>query len=694
MPRTATAAITTKNVDKTDKARLGDLHEAALVDAYKTMTTSRLLDKKMLVMLKQGKSFFHIGAMGHEAVQVAAAMALTAKKDWAFPYYRGQALSLGLGMTPYECFLSFLAKGDDPNSGGRQMPQHYGHKDLNIPSQSSPTGTQFLQAVGCALASKRKAAAASNGQSKEMDVTVVTAGDGTTSQGDFHEALNWATREKAPVIFLIEDNGYAISVPVRDQTPGGKVVHLGRGYEGLHAEEVDGCDFLKSYKCLTAAVERARRGDGPSLIVGDVVRLLPHSSSDDQRKYRPSEELEFDKTRDPLLNMRAVLREHVKMSDAELDEVDADIKARIDKEAERAEAAASPARSTALDHVLSGTPEPAFVEPDVAGDGIVLVDAINRALAEEMSRNENMLIFGEDVAGNKGGVFTATRGLTDKFGTDRCFNSPLAESSIVGVAIGMALRGFRPVPEIQFGDYIWTAMMQIRNELATMRYRSNNSFNCPVVLRVPVGGYIHGALCHSQNIEAIFAHIPGLKIAHPCTALDAYGLLKNAIRGDDPVLFLEHKGLYRQAFAKSQLPTNTDWTLPFGKARIAQEGEDLTVVTYGALVHRSMQAAQKLDGYSVEVVDLRTINPVDWDTICASVKKTGKVLVAHEDTRFGGFGGELAAEIGERCFADLDGPVRRLGAADAPIPFNWDLEEEVLPQATGIAAAMQSLLEW
>ncbi len=683
--------------DKTIDAPFEGLGKDQLLDAYKLMKTSRLLDAKMLVLLKQGKSFFHIGCMGHEAVQVAATVALEQGRDWAYPYYRGQALCLGMGMKPYECLLSFLAKGDDPNSGGRQMPQHYGHKDLNIPSQSSPTGTQFLQAVGCALASKRNFAKQKNGaRAGGLEVTVVTAGDGTTSQGDFHEALNWAAREKAPVVFLIEDNGYAISVPVRDQTPGGKVVHLGRGYDNLESVEVDGCDFLKSYRVLKKAVERARRGDGPTLVVGDVVRLLPHSSSDDQRKYRPEGELTEDKARDPVEQMRSVVKKATGMSDQDLDKLDEQLKAEVDAEAERAEAAPSADRSTALDWVLSDTPEPAEVDPTPDGGEVVLVDAINRALAEELARDERVLVFGEDVAGKKGGVFTATRGLTDRFGEDRVFNSPLAESSIIGVAIGMAVRGLRPVPEIQFGDYIWTAMMQIRNELSTMRYRSNNAFSCPVVVRVPVGGYIHGALCHSQNIESYFAHIPGLKIAHPSTALDAYGLLKAAIRGDDPVLFLEHKGLYRQNHAKSVLPAGTDWVLPFGKGIVRQEGEDITVVTYGALVQRTIQASKKLedDGISVEVVDIRTINPVDWALIEQSVKKTGKVMVAHEDTRFGGFGGELAAEIGERCFEHLDGPVRRLGAADSPVPFNWDLEEEVLPQIDGIAQALRDLANW
>lgn len=672
------------------------LDASKLVAAYENMVLSRLLDEKMLVLLKQGKSFFHIGCMGHEAVQTATAYALVPKRDWAYPYYRDQALCLGLGMTADEILLCFLAKAGDPNSGGRQMPQHYGHKDLNIPTQSSPTGTQYLQAVGCAFASVRnyeKQHGGRNGKGLDYEVTVVTSGEGTTSQGDFHEALNWATRERAPVVFLVEDNGYAISVPVSAQTPGGKVAHLGRGYEGLDVVEVDGCDFLASYEAMQKAIARARRGDGPTLVVADVVRLLPHSSSDDQRKYRPEDELKKDKARDPLPAMRALLSSRGILDDAAMAKRDADIKAAIDAAADRAEAAPMPARSTAKSWVTSEQPEPAYVEPAVSGDGVVLVDAINRALAEEMERNPDVLVFGEDVAGDKGGVFTATRGLTAKFGDGRCFNSPLAESSIVGVAVGLSVRGYKPVPEIQFGDYVWTAMMQIRNELATIRYRSNNAWSCPAVIRIPIGGYIHGALCHSQNIESFFAHIPGLKVCLPSTAIDAYGLLKAAIRGQDPVLFLEHKGLYRQNHAKTPLPTDPDWVLPFGKAAVRRAGTDLTVVTYGALVQRALQAAEKLadEGFSCEVIDLRSLNPVDWDAIVASVRKTGKCLVVQEDCRFVGYGAEIAAEIGERCFEHLDGPVRRLAGEDSPVPYNWDLEEEILPQLDDVYGAMKDL---
>lgn len=695
-----------KSFTRESKKKLPDgMTDQRLLQGLQNMFLSRLLDDKMLVMLRQGKSYFHIGGAGHEAVQTATAMALTPGRDWAWPYYRDQALCTGLGMTADEILLCFLAKESDPNSGGRQMPQHYGHKKWNIPTQSSPTGTQFLQATGCALAAMRnwKAQHSGNGNGSgngssvvDYEVTVVCAGDGTTSQGDFHEALNWAAREHAPVIFLIEDNGYAISVPVRDQTAGGKVANLGRGYDGLSTVEVDGCDLVASFEVMSAAVARARSGGGPTLVVADVVRLLPHSSSDDQRKYRPEADLALDKARDPIPALKKLLLDRNLTTELELAQLEATIKMAIDVAAERAELAPMPARSTAMKWITSEDPEPALTEPEVAGDGIVLVDAINRALSQEMARDPRVLVFGEDVAGDKGGVFTATRGLSAKHGADRCFNSPLAESSIVGVSIGLSLRGYKPVPEIQFGDYIWTAMMQIRNEVATIRYRSNNQWACPMVLRVPIGGYIHGALCHSQNIESFFAHIPGLKIALPSSSIDAFGLLKAAIRGNDPVLFLEHKGLYRQAWCKSQLPTDPEWVLPFGKAAIRRPGNDLTVITYGALVQRAMAGADTLkdEGFDCEVIDMRTLNPVDWETLTTSVRKTGKCLVVHEDCRFVGYGAEIAAEIGERCFDSLDGPVRRLAGEDSPVPYNWDLEEEILPQPDDVVAAMRDLARY
>jgi len=663
-----------------------------LLAGYEIMYTSRLLDEKMLILLKQGKSFFHIGAMGHEALQVACGMAMKSGLDYLFPYYRDQALCLALGQSPYECFLSFLARKDDPHGGGRQMPMHYGNKRLNIPTSSSSTGTQFLQALGSALASQRLFEQQTE---KIMSVTVCTTGDGTTSQGEFYEALSWAARIKAPIVFLVENNGYAISVPIDEQRPGGKIAENFSSFIGLNVEKVDGCNFIQSFDVMYRALERARQGEGPSLIDAQVVRLLPHSSSDDHKKYRPEKDLEAERLRDPIVLMRQELLSNKLISEHELIILESRLKDQVEEASIQALASPMPARSEASTHVWAEQTEPPVRTPEISAtsEPVVLVDAINRALAEALAENNKTLVFGQDVARGKGGVFTATRGLTERFGDERCFNAPLAEASIIGVSIGLALRGFRPVPEIQFADYIWTAMMQIRNELATIRYRSNNYFSSPVVIRVPVGGYIHGGLCHSQNIESTFAHIPGLKIALPSTALDAYGLLKRAMAQEDPVLFLEHKALYRQSFARSLLPTGTDYQLPFGVGAIRRAGSDVTVVTYGILVQRALEAAATLSGENidVEVIDLRTIVPYDRELVLSSVKKTGKVLILHEDMRFMGFGAEIASDVAEHCFTDLDAPIRRLAAKDTPVPYNWDLEEEILVQAADIIAAIKDL---
>lgn len=671
------------------------LSKTTQLAGYEIMYMSRLLDEKMLILLKQGKSFFHIGAMGHEALQVACGMAMRSGVDYLFPYYRDQALCLALGQSPYECLLSFLARKDDPHGGGRQMPMHYGNKRINIPTSSSSTGTQFLQALGCALASSRLYESL---EDKIMSVTVCTTGDGTTSQGEFYEALSWAARVKAPIVFLVENNGYAISVPIGEQRPGGKIAENFTSFIGLNVEKIDGCNFSQSFEVLSSAIEKARRGEGPSLIDAKVVRLLPHSSSDDHKKYRLQKDLEAEALSDPVKLMRQELLDNKLIGEKELNILEERLKEELKDVSERALLAPMPARSEAFTHVWAEQKEPPERAPQIApnAEPVVLVDAINRALAEGLLQNNKILVFGQDVARGKGGVFTATRGLTERFGEERCFNAPLAEASIIGVSIGLALRGFRPVPEIQFADYIWTSMMQIRNELATIRYRSNNSFSAPVVIRVPVGGYIHGGLCHSQNIESTFAHIPGLKIALPSTALDAYGLLKRAMAQEDPVLFLEHKALYRQSFARSLLPVGTDYELPFGVGAIRRTGRDLTVVTYGILVQRALEAALLLshENIDIEVIDLRTIVPYDRDLVISSVNKTGKLLVLHEDMRFMGFGAEIASDIAEHCFMSLDAPIRRLAAKDSPVPYNWDLEEEILPQPADIIAAIRDLARY
>jgi 2-oxoisovalerate dehydrogenase E1 component len=665
------------------------LTNTTLKSFYRNLLLTRQMDQKMLTMLKQGKSFFHIGCSGHEAVQTAFAYAMQPGYDWAYPYYRDLAFVLQYGVTIEEIFLNFLARAEDPSSGGRQMSNHYGHRKQRIVTQSSPTGTQYLQAVGCALGAKKEG---------KDEVVYVSSGEGTTSQGDFHEALNWATRDKLPVIFLIQNNKYAISVPVEDQLAGSSIYKIGAGYEGLNRFKVDGTDFFKSYEVALKAVELARSAEGPSLIEADTIRLLPHSSSDSQIKYRSKEELENDQKNDPIPKFETYLVHEKILTEKEIEALKIQIKKEIDLAAEAMDKKAHPDPQTVEHYLFAPQDKNAdlqYTSGPHSGEKIVLVDAINHALKEEMARDDKVFLFGQDVADGKGGVFTATSGISTMFGKERCFNAPLAESSIVGVATGLAVRGLKPVVEIQFGDYIWTAMMQIRNELSTIRWRSNNNWSSPVVIRVPVGGYIHGGLCHSQNIEAFFSHIPGLKIVYPCQADDAKGLLKAAIRGNDPVIFLEHKGLYRQSYAASAEP-DENYLVPIGKGIIRREGTDATVVTYGALVQKSMEAARLLatDGYEIEVIDIRTIAPLDTELILNSVKKTNKVLVTHEDSQFQGFGAEIAAQIAELSFEHLDAPVQRLGGKDIPIGFSTVLEDHTLPQNKDVLEKLKVLLEY
>ena len=651
-----------------------------LIAIYKTMLLSRKLDDKQLILLKQGKGFFHIGASGHEAVQVAAANSMDNSIDYAYPYYRNQAFCLAYGMTDKDMLLSFLAKEDDPNSGGRQMPQHFGCKDLNIVSQSSPTGTQYLQATGAAFALQR------NG---DNGLVYVSSGEGTTSQGDFHEALNWASRTKAPVIFHVENNGYAISVPIEDQTAGGSVYKITAGYENLQRIQVDGTDYFESLLAFNKAVDRARRGHGPTVIESMVVRLLPHSSSDDHRKYRSEDDINSDIKNDPLVKFEKLCLDNKILSSKDFNKIIEEVTSQINENTLWAEKQDDP----------SVAEKNLFVDENVFNselksldNDIVLVDAINHAMDEELRYNNKLLIYGQDVAGGKGGVFTATRGLTSKHGEDRVFNSPLAESSIIGTAIGLATLGYKPLVEIQFGDYIWTSMMQIRNELATMYYRSNGSWSCPVVVRVPVGGYIHGSLCHSQSIDGYFTHLPGIKIAYPSNAEDAKGLLKAACRMNNPVLFFEHKGLYRQGFATSKEP-DENYCLDFGKAKIVQEGNDLTIVTWGALVQKSIEASKNTKA-SIEVIDLRTLNPLDLDLIINSVTKTNRLLIAHEDNLTNGFGAEIVSLINEKAFEYLDAPIKRVASKDIPVAYAAKLEDQILVQTEWIIEAINDLIKF
>ena len=664
----------------------GVLDRDRLLFAYRTMLLARYVDEKEMNLLKQGKILFHISGPGHEAAQVAIAMAMRSGHDWSYPYYRDLAFSLAMGSTPKDILCENMHRIEGPSSHGRQMPSHYGDKRYRIVGQSSPTGTQYLQAVGTAMGSVKEG---------KNEVTYVSSGEGATSEGEFAEAVAWASRGKFPVLFCVQNNKFAISVPVTEQIAGGSVARLYSAYPNLKVFDVDGTDFIASYKAAKDAVEYCRSGKGPAMIEAHCVRLFPHSSSDDPKKYMTPQQIAEDKAKDPIPKFETYLIEKGYCSAKELEAIRASAKKEVEEAADHAEAAASPTADTAMRNVFSPVitvPKEGFTEPVHAGKSIVMVDAINHALHEEMKRNPKMLVYGEDVADGKGGVFTATKNLTNVFGQERCFNSPLAEASIMGTAIGLAVRGFKPVVEIQFGDYIWPAFMQIKDELVHMRYRTDGDWSCPVVIRVAVGGYIRGGLYHSQSIEGIFTHVPGLWVAMPSTAADAKGLLKTAIREDNPVLFCEHKGLYRQQFAATPEP-DENYCIPFGLASVKRSGTDVTVVTWGFMVQRSLEAARKMEekGISVEVIDLRTLIPWDKEAVYASVRKTGKVLVVHEDTKTGGFGAEIGMQIAEECFEHLDAPLARVAALDAPIPFAPALENTVLPQEHHITSALERL---
>ena len=667
-------------------ARLYGFQKKELLQVYENMVLSRMLDEKMAILLRQGKGFFHMACSGHEAAQTAAAFNLRSAKDWFYPYYRDSAFTVGLGMTAKDHLLAFFAKSDDPSSGGRQMPHHYGKRDLNIVTQSSPTGTQYLQAVGCAMACKLN---------KKKEVVYVSSGEGTTSQGDFHEALNWSSREKLPVIFHIQDNDYAISVHISEQISGESIFSMVSGYQHLARFDVDGSDYFETHLAFKKAIDRARKGMGPAVIVSHVDRLKPHSSSDDHLKYRTKKEITEMEKNDPIKKFadECIANKIIKIE--ELDKLDKKLKNQVENDADWAESKDHPDSASATNHIYSGNSPDCDSDLKIINDNTVFVDAINHALAEEMDRNKKMIIYGQDIADPKGGVFTATKGLTDTYGKDRVFNSPLAESSIIGSAIGLATVGYKPVVEIQFGDYIWTAMMQIRNELATIRYRSNNAWSCPAVIRVPVGGYIHGGLCHSQSIDGYFIHMPGIYIAYPSNASDAKGLLKMACRMDDPVIFMEHKSLYRQSYASSPEPDD-EYLIPFGKSKIIQKGSELTIITWGAMVQSSIDAVNDLDFDEdiIEIIDLRTLNPLDFSSIQASIEKTGKALIVYEDNLTNGPGAEISSLISDHCFEMLDGPIRRVASKDSPVPYNMYLEENILAQVEDIKKTLIELLEY
>ena len=692
------------------------LAQEELLRAYRTMLTARELDRREIVMKRQNRSFFQISSTGHEAVTAAAGALFRRESDWGLLYYRDRAFAGSVGLTPTEQLAAAWGAAADPASGGRQMPSHFVKRESRLAPHSSCVGTQFLHGAGMAYAERYLARHPIPGVEPAAPdgIVLVCGGDGSTSEGEFWEALNTACLRRLPVVFLIEDNGYAISVPVEHQTAGGSIGPLVGGFPDLKLVECDGCDYLDSHRALSEAFAHARSGAGPALVHARVERLDSHSLSDEERDYRTAEEREAAANRDPLLRLRERLTASGAANGEELDALGEEIRREVADAAEAALALPWAPPESIHDHLYAGGEgdprsaafgtEPRF-EP--GGRPGTMVDLINATLRSEMARDPRIVVFGQDVADasreetltevkGKGGVFKVSHGLQREFGSERVFNTPLAEATIVGLGIGMAVRGLRPVAEVQFLDYLWPAYMQIRSEMASLRWRSVGAFSCPMVLRVPAGGYLTGgAVYHSQSAEVLFTHLPGLRVVMPATALDAAGLLRTAIRCDDPVLFLEHKHLYRQTYNKSPDPGD-DFTIPFGKARTVRAGEDLTLVTYGALVHRAELAAKKAaaEGVSVEILDLRSLAPYDWEAIRASVGKTNRVLVAYEDTRSFGYGAEIAARIADELFDELDAPVRRVAAADTWVAYNPGLEEAMLPQTEDLLAGILELAEY
>ncbi|MDE0164863.1 MAG: dehydrogenase E1 component subunit alpha/beta [Bryobacterales bacterium] len=694
---------------------LDAIRPSLLLDAYRNMYLSRRLDDREIILKRRNEIFFQVSAAGHEAVQTAAGMLLDPGFDWVYPYYRDRALCLAMGVTPLDMLLQAVGAASDSASGGRQMPSHWSNPKLNIVSTSSPTGTQFLQAVGCAHADRL---IRSDRKSPKWprhpggNLVLVCSGEGATSEGEFWEALNAACLERLPLLFLIEDNGYAISVPVEAQTAGGSLSRLARSFPDLDVHEVDGLDFLESCRVLSEAVDHCREGHGPALVHAYTIRPYSHSLSDDESLYKPVAEREDEASKDPIRRLAAHL-EHEGIADEHaLLTIHQEIDLEIQEAVTVALKAEAPPSGSAMKLLYSPTVNPTADEfdnpPRLAGEPKTMVDLINTCLRGEMQRDDRIFIFGQDVADctreeyldevkGKGGVFKVTHGLQRRFGSDRVFNAPIAEAAIVGRAIGMATRGLKPVVEIQFFDYIWPAMMQIRGELATLRWRSNNGFSCPLVVRVPIGGYLGGgAVYHSQSGEVLFTHIPGLRVVMPSNALDANGLLRTAIRCDDPVLFLEHKKLYRETYNRAADP-GPEHMVPFGRARCVKEGSDLTLITYGAVVHKALLAAQRIEKQhdaTVEILDLRSLSPYDWVMIAESVSKTSRAIVAHEDCLSFGYGAEIAARIGKELFDRLDAPVSRVGAKDTWVAYNPRVENRILPQTSDLEREIKKTLAY
>jgi 2-oxoisovalerate dehydrogenase E1 component len=720
------AKAVSASTEQSSTASYAGLEPEQLIRIYRLMYLARRTDDREILLKRQQKIFFQISGAGHEALLVAAGMALKPGYDWFYPYYRDRALCLTLGSTVEDMLLQSVGAAADPSSGGRQMPSHWSNPRLNIVSLSSSVTTQCLQAVGCAEAGRYLATHPTAAEQRQGDysafkathfhgdeVVYVSLGEGATSEGEFWEAMSSASSLKLPVLFVVEDNGYAISVPADVNIPGGNISRLVANFPNFFFAEVDGTDPIESYAAFTHAVKHCRSGKGPAFVHGHVIRQYAHSFSDDEPLYRSEAERKRDAARDPLpkLQMR-LLRDGI-LDPAAINRLEQEVDEEVRSAAEKVLRAPLPEISSITHHVYSedldptsqDLARPAVQTPDVQER--TMADLINCCLKDEMQRDPRIVVFGQDVADTshdqdlrqglvkgKGGVFKLTTGLQREFGPDRVYNARLAEADIVGRAIGMATRGLKPVVEIQFFDYIWPAMHQLRNELSLLRWRSNGTYSSPAVVRVAIGGYLTGgSVYHSQCSESIFTHTPGIRVVFPSNALDANGLLRTAIRCDDPVLFFEHKRLYRETFGRAPYP-GPEFAIPFGKANLLRQGKDLTVITYGAIVPRALRAAQQASselGLEVDLLDLRTLNPYDWEAIATSVQKTGRVIVAHEDMLSWGYGAEIVARIADELFDYLDAPVKRVAAMDTFVAYQPILEDAILPQPEDLFRAMAEL---
>jgi len=656
--------------------------DSVAIELYRKMLGVYFIEERLKIFTKQGKVSFHASTRGHEKVQIGTVMLMKPGLDWFFTYYREKAVAYALGMPAKDIFLHMLSREGDPSSNGRNMPEHFSSFDLRLVSGTACTGTKYLIAVGAAKAAKRDGKGA---------IVYVSSGEGATSEGEFFEALNWATREQLPVLFLIQNNGYAISVPQTAQTRS-SIKDMAQGFGiGMPSYKIEGTWYEPLYGLLPGVIERMRAGGGPALIEADVIRMDSHSSSDDQMKYRTEAEMKELRKRDPVLQTERYLIRNGIYSEEQVLQIRAETQSEIDRAAVEADAQPQPVVGRITSQIFSDD-TPTFAEKDpayVSADTISMIEAINRGLREEMERNPKIVMWGEDIADPKGGVFGVTRGLSTLY-PDRVQNSPLAEASIAGVAGGIAIAGYKPIVEIQFADYAWPAFMQMRNEIPTLRWRSNGAWKNPMVVRIACGGRIKGGPFHSCCPETFYAHTPGWYICFPSNAEDAKGLIKTAARCDDPVIFLEHKRLYRHISAKSPEP-NADHVIPFGKGKIKREGNAATIVTWGATVYTALEIAEEFD---LEVIDLRTIVPMDDQIVFDSVRKTNRVLVLHEDSITLGWGAEVVARIAAGCFEHLDAPILRLGAKDSFVPSAVSLEEETLPSVEDLRAKVKELLAY